>query len=144
MMSISSQIGRVSGLYLKDVAGKGRGVFCRESLKAGVEIEFCPVIVFNEVDAEFIDKTVLYNYYFSTKFLSQETAASFNIQDKEKAGIIAFGILSLCNHSENPNARIEKIVEDGNIWFSLCALREISPNEEILISYGAVWFDALS
>ena len=143
-MFVSSQMERVSGLYLKDVAGKGKGVFCRQALKSGIEIESCPAIIFNEIDAEFIDKTVLYNYYFSAKFLPNETVAGFNIQDKEKAGIIAFGMLSLCNHSETPNARIEKFIEDGNIRFSLRSLKEILPDEEILISYGTVWFNALS
>lgn len=134
---------RVSGLYLKDVVGKGMGVFCKDALKNGVEIESCPAIIFNEIDAAFIDQTILYNYYFSTKFLSEKSISAFNIQDKDKAGIIALGMLSLCNHSESPNASIEKIVENGNISFILRAIREIQPDEEILISYGTVWFDAL-
>jgi len=142
-MSNNEQMNRVSGLYIRNVAGKGRGVFCKDALKTGIEIESCPGIVFNEIDAAFIDKTILYNYYFSTKFLSEEAAFAFNIQDKNKAGIVALGMLSLCNHSENPNASVEKLIEDGSIRFSLRALKEIQPDEEILISYGTVWFGVL-
>jgi SET domain-containing protein len=135
---------RVPGLYLKDVPGKGRGVFSGVPLDCGVEIEVYPVVVFSEADATFIDKTVLYNYYFSAQFLSDKAAGLLNIQDKEKAGILALGMLSLCNHSDKPNARIEKRATDkGDIIFSLCSIRKIAPDEEILISYGKVWFDVL-
>ena len=134
---------RVSGLYVKDAPPKGRGVFCNNPIEAETVIEVCPTLLFTATDGALVDKTILYNYYFSAQFLSDTVAVSHDIFDKEKAGIIAFGMLSLCNHSDNPNACIEKNVENNEVWFVLKALKDISPHEEILISYGKVWFDAV-
>lgn len=132
-------------LYLKEIPPKGRGVFSREAIEAGTVIEIAPAVVFNETDAAHIDQTILYNYYFSRKFLNDEMAKDFGIADKSKAGIIVFGcVISFCNHSDDFNAKIETLNVQKDVQFILRALKKIQPHEEILISYGKLWFEAVS
>lgn len=134
---------RISGLYLKEVSLKGRGLFCNQQIKSGTIIEVCPTMVFNEVDAQSIDPTKIYDYYFSAAFLPDDKTGLFNIHDKEKSGLIAFGVLSLCNHSDDPNAKVEKQVTGPSVVFTLKALKDIQPDQEISIAYSKVWFDAV-
>lgn len=134
---------RIDGLYLQDVASKGRGLFCSAPIQSDTVIEVCPTIVFDEADAGHIDKTNLYNYYFSTSFIADDAAADFRITKKDSAGLIALGLLSLCNHSEQPNADVKKIIQEKQIYFLLRAMRDLAANEEITIAYGKVWFNAV-
>lgn len=123
---------RKKQLFLQPVSNKGLGVFCLEDIEEGEVIETAPVIFFSKEDAAHIDKTSLYNYYFSTKFLPEK--------DEARAGCLAMGIMSLCNHDENPNAVIEKVVDEHAVIFRLKSLRKICSNNEILIHYGEIWF----
>jgi hypothetical protein len=52
-------------LFIKDVKGKGRGVFTDELIKKGSLIEVCPMIVLPAKDRKYIDQTKIFNYYFS-------------------------------------------------------------------------------
>ncbi len=134
---------RLSGLYLKHVPNKGFGLFCRNIVIAETIIEVAPTIVFNEIDAEVINKTHLYNYYFLAKSLSQEDADILGISEKSKTGLMALGAVSMCNHSDKPNAAVQMIVKDGAVYFVLRATMGILAHQEICISYGGgkVWFD---
>lgn len=50
-------------------------------------------------------------------------------------GHIVFGFSSLCNHSENPNACIKWTKDEIGLWAHLIALKDIQPEEEILVFY---------
>lgn len=53
---------------------------------------------------------------------------------------IVFGDISLVNHSEDPNSRLERDFDQGTI--SCFAKRQISEGEEITYSYACdLWFD---
>lgn len=132
---------RLEGLYLTGVPLKGRGLFCHSPIEKNAIIESAPVLLFNEKQAAYVDKTNLYNYYFSAAFLGNQSPELFGIKDPENSGALAMGLMSFCNHSENPNAQIEKTVEGTDIIFTLRALRDIVANEEITHNYGTVWFD---
>lgn len=119
-------------LYVAPTKAMGLGVFCREDIAAGEVIEVAPVLFFSKDDAVHIDKTHLYNYYFSTAFLPK--------QDSGKHGCLAMGTLSFCNHADDPNAMIEKVVEEPVVLFRLKAKRDIPKDTEIFITYGQVWF----
>jgi uncharacterized protein len=120
-------------LYIREVPGRGRGVFCTTDLAAGDEIELCPVIICPPGDREHIDKTNLYNYYFLWGDDQQQIA-------------IALGYGSIYNHAYEPNARYETYFEDGIIRF--VAIRDIPANTEITVNYNhdsesrdKVWFE---
>lgn len=120
-------------LYIKEVRGKGRGVFCNEEITKGTIIEFCPVIVLSSKDRPHLDKTFLYDYYFE-----------WGLDQKESA--LALGYGSLYNHNYEPNAEYETFFEEKMIVIR--ALRTIPAHEEITISYNQnpddkrkVWFE---
>ena len=107
------------------------GVFAQSEIKTWETIEICPIILLNQQDTAVIDRTHLYNYYFS--WANQWSA-------------LALGYGSLYNHSYSPNARYQKDFVIQTIHF--LALRDISRGEEITVNYNGdpliqekVWFD---
>jgi len=136
----SIQLGQKTGLYIASSGKSGLGLFCSQQTTPNEVIETCCAIVFNEQDAINIDKTHIYNYYFSMSFLDADESLKLGIQDKEKAGCLVLGALSMANHSGKPNAIITKEVCNSQIVFTLKAITSIAPHEEITISYGHVWF----
>jgi SET domain-containing protein len=118
-------------VMVKNVKGKGRGVFARRRIKKGEIIERVPVIVL-PVDQVGNDgkRQVLANYTFSW---GQKTVA------------LALGYGSLYNHSYRPNARYE---DRGRRIKEFVAIREIAAGEEVTVNYNGtpkdrspVWFD---
>jgi uncharacterized protein len=114
--------------------GRGRGVFARRPFARNEVIELCPVIALSERDAERLNETGLYDYYFGWG------------KDGKQAAI-ALGFGSLYNHSFTPNAEHRKDIA-GNTM-SIVAVREIAAGEEIFIRYQtgidserqAMWFE---
>jgi SET domain-containing protein len=113
--------------------GKGRGVFAQTRLLAGTLIERAPVIVVPAGQWEYMDKTVLFDYYFAW---GEHSA-------------IALGYGSLYNHSYAPNAGYVKKLQEQVIEFF--ALRDIEAGEEILVNYNGdpaddspLWFRVLT
>jgi SET domain-containing protein len=120
-------------LYLMNIDGKGRGVFCTEDLNEGDVIEICPVVVCPPKDTKQLDKTTLYHYYFMWG------------DDGKSAGLV-LGYGAMYNHSYDPNAIYEAYYEDE--IFKVIARRHIPANTEITINYNfypddktKVWFD---
>lgn len=89
----------------------GRGVFARTAIRRGTLLTSAPALVIKNDPGDATD------YVF--EWDGESTA-------------IALGVLSLCNHSQNPNAEV--VTEKDE--FHLMALRTIAPGEEILIDYG--------
>ncbi|HSH61603.1 MAG TPA: SET domain-containing protein [Acidimicrobiales bacterium] len=103
---------------------EGRGVFARSRIGNGETVEECPLILFPAVDRQFLDKTVLYNYYFEW-------------QDGD--GALALGFGSLYNHSDTPNAEYK--LDHSRAIVTFRALKPIEPGTEITVSYGPeLWF----
>lgn len=102
--------------------GAGRGVFATSSIKAGELIERCPVVALTDKkDRDRLRKTGLVNYYFLWG-------------EKRDHAAICLGWGALYNHSFEPNARYEKVMDDFRMDFY--ALRDIAPGEEILVNYN--------
>lgn len=103
-------------------AGAGRGVFAGERILAGSLIEECPVVALEDAnDRARLRKTGLVNYYFLWG-------------DKRDHAAICLGWGSVYNHSFEPNARYEKVMEDLRMDFY--ALRDIEVGEEIFVNYN--------
>lgn len=119
-------------IYIKNTE-KGRGIFTDSPIKAGEEIEICPVIVCPEQDRKLIDQTELYNYYFLWG-------------DNHELTALALGYGSLYNHSYTPNVIYECYYEEQYIKF--IALQDILPHSELTINYNydadnqdKLWFE---
>lgn len=108
----------------------GRGLFALVPIAAGTLIDRACSI---EIDAE---QTVpldamqpLGDFYFE------------HPADK-RAGLMALGLMSLCNHADDPNADIRWQWQPDIGWIaSLVSLRPIAAGEEITYRYKcALWF----
>lgn len=105
---------------------KGRGLVATEGIPAGTAIVTCPVIVYDDADAGRISKTRLGEY-------------NFRFGDRQNRACIVLGVISLCNHAEEPNAEI--VCHEAEQTVTLIAIRAIAEGEEICIRYRrSLWF----
>ncbi|MEH2213348.1 SET domain-containing protein [Nostoc sp.] len=112
---------------------KGRGVFAQKCFLKGELIERVPVVVIPAEQVEFLDKTILGNYYYDWE---------------DKAAAIALSLSSLINHSYNPNSYYVKKFADREL--DLIAYRDIEAGEEITANYNGspdnkspIWFEVV-
>lgn len=132
---------RRKGLYLKRVPRKGRGVFCRSAIKKGETLEVTPAVVLGPRATTYADKTLLENYTFVVGDISARQKKRAGIAGKSaNASAVVFGILTFCNHGEEPNAEIEWEERGDTVYYTLKATRDIPKNTEICTSYGNGWF----
>ncbi len=122
-----------SFLIIRDVEGKGRGVFTSKGFRKGELVEVCPMLVFNTKERELLDQTLLYNYMFLWG-------------DDDSQSALALGYGSLYNHSSAPNVRY--LVDYENETLEVHTVRDIAPGEELCFNYNGdptdttpVWFE---
>lgn len=108
-------------LYLEEVKGKGRAVFCNAAFAEGDTIEVCPVIVVPADDFHLLNSTPLSNYCFY--FNKEENTLS-----------LAMGFGSMYNHRLHPNAVYVLDREERQMTFT--AQEHIPAHTEICINYG--------
>ena len=114
-------------IYVREVDGKGRGVFARKHFVKDETIEQAPVIILPNPQWEFLEQTVLRNHYWYWN---------------EDAMAFCLGYGALYNHSAEPNARVVRQFEQNVIEF--IALRNIEVDEEITIDYDCpLWFEVV-
>ncbi|MGD1879829.1 MAG: SET domain-containing protein-lysine N-methyltransferase [Kiloniellaceae bacterium] len=114
---------------LAQVAGKGRGLLASRAIPAGTCIELAPGVRLGAQDRELVDRTGLFAYSFA----DPET---FGRDGSGGHGcLFAFGQLTFCNHSAQPNAAVIWIEDDVGLWARLEALQPIAENEEITLFY---------
>jgi len=99
-------------------------------IKKGTLIESAPTISFSPEDREIIKKTSIFGRYFVK---SDEYS-----REKTCNGYIVFGLISLCNHSETPNAYVKWIETDKGLWACLIAAKDIEPGEAITLYYANI------
>lgn len=110
--------------------GRGRGLFAREAIVPGALIEAAPVIVLPAAECPALDRTVIYDYYFHWD----------GDPDGEGRGALALGLVTLCNHSSRPRARVDR--NHAQLTLDLIATLPIEPGEEVTIDYGCpLWFE---
>ncbi len=108
-------------LYLKEVKGKGRGVFCSKDIAGGDTIEICPVIVVPAADVAVIQETSLSNY-------------SFYFNKEENTLLLAMGFGSMYNHAQHCNALF--LLDRDCKTMIYTARQHIPAHTEITINYG--------
>lgn len=102
----------------------GRGIFTSKSLKAKTIIEIAPVIVMENADREFLDKTLLHDYIFEWG-------------GKKKQCCMALGWVPLYNHSYQSNCEYEMDYKSELI--QIITVRAIKRGEELFINYNGEW-----
>lgn len=133
---------RKDGLYLKDTATKGRGVFCLYDIKAGEELEITPALILDEHDNDKAEDTLLNNYVFTTGKISAGMRKSLGIKKLADTSCVIMGVGSFCNHADDvPNAEIAWQEDNGSLYYTLQATRDIPKGTEICTSYGDTWFE---
>ena len=111
---------------IRQIKNKGRGVVATGPIAAGTEIVTCPVIVYDDADAGRISKTRLGDY-------------NFRFGERQQRACIILGVISLCNHADEPNAEI--VCHEPEQLVTLLAVAPIAAGEEICIRYRRpLWF----
>ncbi len=117
-------------LEIREHPVRGRGIFARAPIAAGKLIEAAPVIVIPVNQCRTLDRTVMHDYYFHWD----------GDPDGEGRGALALGLVSLCNHSARPRARVVRNFERRTL--DLVALSAIEESEEVTIDYNCpLWFE---
>lgn len=106
-------------IIVGNVNGKGRGIFAQRNFSKGEIIERAPVIIIPKEQVKFIDKTVLFNYYY-------------NWDQGQIAISLGFG--SIYNHSYNPNSFYRRNIAEQIIEY--IAYKDIEVGEEITNNYN--------
>jgi uncharacterized protein len=111
-------------------SGRGRGIFACEPIAPGTVIEAAPVIIVSAADCAALDRTIVHDYYFHWD----------GDPDGDGRGAVAFGLVSLCNHSSRPCAKVSRNYAQQTL--DLVAIAAIAPGEEIMIDYNCpLWFE---
>lgn len=124
---VDKVLDRSKAMYVKPVPQKGRGVFANISFKVGDVIDRAPTWGFDTAQAKLLDRTGVFQYYF--------VRHDRHLRGDPLAGYVIFGLISMVNHSSNPNARIVWTDEKSGAWASIVAIKDISVDEEITHGY---------
>lgn len=114
---------------LAKIAGKCRGLLAARPIGAGTLIERAPAVHLGSRDRAALDRTALFPYCFV------DPASYGRDGGGGHGGFIAFGALTFCNHSENPNAAVRWKSDALGLWAELTALADIAEGEEITLFY---------
>ena len=115
---------------IRTSSGRGRGIFAREAIARGTLIEAAPVIILPASDCPSLDSTVVYDYYFHWD----------GDPDGVGRGAIGLGLVTLCNHSSRPLARVDRNYLQETL--DLIAIADIEAGQEVTIDYGCtLWFN---
>jgi hypothetical protein len=122
---------RSNAMYVRTVPGKGRGVFANTQFKPGDVIDRAPTWGFDDAAAKLLDRTGVFEYYF--------VRPDRPLKENDLTGYVVFGLISMVNHSSNPNAQIVWTDEDSGAWVSIVAIKEIKVDEEITHRYANIF-----
>ncbi len=134
-MSATASPGQLSSVFsawveIRSGPERGRGVFAREMIAAGALIEAAPVVIVPAAECADLDRTILHDYYFHWD----------GDPDGEGRGALGLGLVSLCNHSPWPRARVSRNFAQGTL--DLVAIADIEPGAEVTIDYACdLWFE---
>jgi SET domain-containing protein len=118
---------RHSDLAVIETAEKGRGVIATKFIPKNTILETSPVIRLTTDETQIVSKTLLDTYVFAWMDPPYNTA-------------IPLGIVTLVNHSANPNTTLKPDFISRTI--SISSLCDINPMEEITFDYDCdLWFE---
>ena len=115
--------GYASPVEVRQSPFHGRGLFAAVSFEAGDLIATYPLLILSQEDTAAIRGTQIHHYVF---YVDE------NDQGQMRAAV-AFGLISMCNHS--PEANAEFTVDADAQTVTLSASTNIPLDAEILIDY---------
>lgn len=101
----------------------GRGLFASGRIAAGSVIGVFPLLILSHEDTAHLKATRLYHYVF---YVDERADGAVRCA-------VAFGEISMCNHSPEANAGFEVDADAQTV--TLTALTDIASDAEILIDY---------
>lgn len=114
-------------IKVNKIPNKGRGVIATQDIAKGTLLEVAPVAVIPFEEEHNKNKMNIFKYYFVNPLEYR--------QGKVDKLYLVFGLASLCNHSENPNARVDWSEDEIGSWSHLIAQKDIKESEEITLFY---------
>ena len=114
-------------IEVKKMPNKGRGIIATQDIPKRTLIEVAPVGTFPLEAGANMKATEFFKYYF--------VRPSEYGKSKTLKGYLVFGLASLCNHEENPNARVEWLEDEIGLWSHLIAQKDINKGEEVTLFY---------
>lgn len=157
----------MNNLYVKNVPGKGRGVFAPFDIKKGDCVEIAPTLIFHKTsisertstnqstkqDGRNIVKTIIQKTIISKPFPDIISNVIFNwsdlVGDGEENFCIILGLGSIFNSANPSNLRFEGNIQTGDTYFY--AVQDIPAHTELTINYsgekgshiseGNYWFE---
>jgi SET domain-containing protein len=105
---------------------RGRGVFTMEAIGKGEIIEIAPVVVMNEADRPYLDKTLLHDYIFEWP-------------GDDRKCCMALGYVPIYNHAYEANCEYE--MDRENHLMTIKTVRAIAKGEELFLNYNGEWND---
>ncbi|MDJ0582496.1 SET domain-containing protein-lysine N-methyltransferase [Crocosphaera sp.] len=115
-------------IEIQKILDKGRGVICTQQILKGTVIEIAPVSVIPHEQICKIDGTEVFKYYF----VQVDEYADSSVY---KAYLV-FGLVSLSNHSEDPNSEVSWVENEVGLWCHWIATKNIEPGEEVTLCYA--------
>lgn len=123
-------------IVVKEVNGKGRGVFATSFIASGSIIEVCPVVVISQKDYSLIEKTIIDHYLFEWIVPNDNSA----LPEMTARAAMSLGYGAVYNHSSYPNAAFSPDFATKTLVFK--AEKDILAGEEITCDYGCeLWFE---
>ncbi|MEO1429455.1 MAG: SET domain-containing protein-lysine N-methyltransferase [Cyanobacteria bacterium J06633_8] len=117
-------------IKVKKYTEKGRGITATQNISKGTLIEVAPVAVFPLKKGLSINEKTVFKYYFVRPLLDDKS-------DNQK-GYLVFGLASLCNHQESPNAYVDWVEDEIGLWSHLIAHKDIEVGEEVTLFYANI------
>ncbi|MBU2606950.1 MAG: SET domain-containing protein-lysine N-methyltransferase [Alphaproteobacteria bacterium] len=114
---------QVSSVEVKDSPFHGRGLFAAVAIGAGDVIAAYPLLILSQEDTATVRSTLLHHYVF---YVDENDAGDMR-------AAVAFGEISMCNHS--PKANADFTVDAAAQTVTLSANQAIRPGDEVLIDY---------
>ena len=102
----------------------GRGRYAAQRIPSGTPIGTYPRLILSEADTAQVKGTRLYHYVF---YIDENAEGAMR-------AAVAFGPISMCNHSPEANAVFAVNADDSTV--TLSAGKDIAAGAEILIDYG--------
>tara|TARA_R110000803_G_scaffold28417_3_gene65739 strand:- start:416 stop:799 length:384 start_codon:yes stop_codon:yes gene_type:complete len=114
---------QASSVEVKDSPFHGRGLFAVVAINAGDVIAVYPLLILSQEDTATVRSTLLHHYVF---YVDENEAGDMR-------AAVAFGEISMCNHSSKANA--DFVVDATAQTVTLSANQAIQPGDEVLIDY---------
>lgn len=120
---MTHKLARSNGLYVGPSRLGGRGLFAGTDIAARELVTSASVLVLPPEQTAHVDEGLMRHYVFDWTPDADTTQYA-----------VAFGEISLCNHSAQPNCRFE--LDRERLCVCLYAARDLQEGEELTIDYA--------